>query len=304
MSNAKHRGKRCWEPSLQGSDWDVDRPNVADDGFRRPGTQTATALAAHEIRHCSVSGILRHQNRAFTWCLVIGNVLLLTTSVFSQAEIPSTPKRFKDLMDRGAVKFDFVAPRTFDAETHFRIFLNYNYNYKTRRVGGANGQVELVTYTFSHLRVRIENEIRLPRTLVGDGFWDTRLVEHEFEHVRINTDPRVTLLVENVQRRNNQVQVPLESFSAGASKQAISNAIEKRIKENVKVCEDLVQRNNKLLDQITRHGITTLESDPNFFRRLYTKENLQEQEFAALPLVSALLRNRRYVKYQKESYEP
>lgn len=240
-------------------------------------------------------------------CLILLAALILQGSSAAQVprvDVKDAPERYKDLIKRGNVSVIFAPSRNYDAETRFAIYLNYNYSFKSRPVRTEVGFAELITISLSNLRVRIENEIRLPPSLANSDFWESRLLEHEFEHVQVNTDPRVFMLAETVLRTNNQIQIPTANPGVRASRQQVNQLVEKRLQENVKICEDLVRKNNKLLDRITQHGMTTLESEPNFFRRLYTKENLQEQEFAAMPYVTALLRNRRYTKYQKESYEP
>lgn len=233
------------------------------------------------------------------WCCVVAT---LPVTCLAQVEIPEAPEEFAELIERGNVTYDFSSPRRYDAETHYTYDIRFNFLASSKRSASRTGVREVVTIRFTRLRVVLANQIRLSPSIVSDDFWNTRLIEHEFEHVRVNADPRVFLLIERVIRKNNKLQFDLP-VGQRASSQQVRSALDTRIQESIKICERLVQRNTNLLDQITRHGQSTLESEPNFFRRLYTATNLKEQQFEALPSVASLLRDRKYISYQKDGAE-
>ena len=138
--------------------------------------------------------------------------------------------------------------------------------------------------------VRVEHVVRLPIKYKTDTVWNGRLLRHEFDHVAVSLDPRPVLLVQHLCQNLPPVERTLaagEEPSDVVYKRIINEEFDRRLK----AVNALLQANYVLLDQISKHGTIPIPKRAEFFRKLYTKENLAEQKFPfvedAIPLLES-----------------
>jgi hypothetical protein len=138
----------------------------------------------------------------------------------------------------------------------------------------------------------------LPVEMAEDDLWHSSVVKHEFDHVRISSDPRVVMLIRFLLDEIDFVEVATQRDAGGSTAIAgdeFRDAIDARIEAVVEAMGELLQANYDLLDEMTTHGDRQSDLDDNFFSRLYTEENLRKMNFVFLDETSRLLRQRKYV---------
>ncbi|MCM2369293.1 hypothetical protein [Aporhodopirellula aestuarii] len=125
----------------------------------------------------------------------------------SLVDLPEPPAELKPLLAKGKITFlvggerpsvvnpsrsTGVGGRKFDAETQFRL----SYSFKTRCRWGWDGppasQRLAIQVGYDRLRLDVSHQVWLLRMPEPESFWDAPLVRHEFDHVRLSCDPRLT----------------------------------------------------------------------------------------------------------------
>ena len=217
----------------------------------------------------------------------------------TRAQLPSTPPdapvALAAWIDAGKITWELYDRKPeglmFDGETYFEIKVDYKFRTQLRPIRENGIVAQQVSVAFFSIDAFVENRVRLPKALVTGEFWQSRLVLHELQHVRITSDPRVPLLVKTLLRRGCQLNFPANALP---SESHIKDEIAKHVDATTKSVSDLVQANNALLDQLTQHGLELLDGDPQFFNRLYTETNLNDQQFPKIDDVRALLKTKQY----------
>ena len=216
-------------------------------------------------------------------------------------ELPKPPGELDLLMEAGSVEFLFYdqrpADQKFEGETHFNFDVGYRFRYQSRLGNKQGVPHHFVSVHFSNIRIETKNIIRIPRRYASVSIWDSSLVQHEFEHVRVNSDPRVELLIQELVNAIKRIDIKAKSRTI--SRAELTERVEKEIDKRVDEVTRLVQGNNDLLDTVTQHGISTSSRDPNFFYRLFTPENLADQKFSYSDDVKSLLKSKKYVAFSK-----
>ncbi|MFN3193265.1 MAG: hypothetical protein ACE361_22325 [Aureliella sp.] len=215
-----------------------------------------------------------------------------------QPKLPDPPKEIAELIDQGKVKIEFYdrmpAGQRFEGETHFQFDVNYRFRFRFPRQDVRTGR-RYVDVTLHSIRVLPQNRISVPRAYADENVWQAGLILHEFEHVRINSDPRLYLLLRKLVSGVKRIELPANTVD----RNTIGNTVDRQVQTLITATTELLQKNNDLLDTVTRHGITPEYKDINFFHRLFMEDNLREQGFAYLPQVKTLLKSRSYSKHAK-----
>lgn len=214
--------------------------------------------------------------------------------------LPPADEQVQPLLQAGQVRFDFydVRPREqeFDGRTQFQLDIDYQFRYQSRSLRRANRQFARLGVHFTQVEVKLANAISLPASLIGTEFWENSLVQHELQHVRINSDPRVKMLTRELLHRLDSLELELAAGQSRPTESQVQEAVESEVAAVIQHMTELLLQNNGLLDRITQHGLRTGDFDPNFFHRLYTLESLEEAEFPRLAEVQQLLRRKSYRK--------
>ncbi len=211
----------------------------------------------------------------------------------SSETLPVPPDYLAPLLSAGNIQFAFydVRPATqaFTGETNFDLKVDYKFRFSVRRAPSSNTSLQQLSITLSSITTKLTNRVSLPIELVDDDFWNAQLVRHELDHVRINSDPRVALLLRRLVAGVKSMQTPRT-----ITQQQIQAILDVRIQERIDEVSRVVRENNALLDRVTTHGLVDDRGDPHFFDRLYQKANLSETHFRFESDIGSLFRNRKY----------
>lgn len=217
-------------------------------------------------------------------------------------QLPAAPADLARKIEQCSVSFSFYDAKPSDqkytGQTNFKIYVDYRYRTQMRSVRRARSVHYRIALSYTKIAVTPSNVISLPRSLLTENFWSEQLVLHEFDHVRVNCDPRIALLTRHLIRGVNRLDIVTELDEA-LSRERIAEEIDARIRRVTAEVTDLVQKNNDLLDTVTRHGVTSDADDPFFFQRLYTESNLKDQGFTSLTQVKSLLESATYAAYSR-----
>ncbi|WP_145169070.1 hypothetical protein [Rubripirellula lacrimiformis] len=185
------------------------------------------------------------------------------------SSLPTPPADLGTLIEQGAVTFESGdrdqslesanGPRV-SAETRYRIEYHFRSNAKWDLRGGQL----TVRIQFRDIRWGVHHVIwfrRLPET---DSFWDNPLVQHEFDHVRISSDPRFRDSFRKRLRANSVVLQDVSS-SQRVDDAMVDKIVEQTAKDVFESLSELVAIRYAELDRVTRHGRLPLPSDHGLF---------------------------------------
>ncbi|EMI57309.1 hypothetical protein RSSM_01150 [Rhodopirellula sallentina SM41] len=188
-------------------------------------------------------GIADREHRAFGWVgmiaivLLAGSVLLYPQSVaradeglgspnqhgqrkLSLRSLPEPPAELKQLIGKGDITFliggtrpSVVDPsrstgtrgRTFDAETQFRLSYTFKSRCRWAWNGSPNDRELAIGVGYDRLRLNVSHLMWFEDMPDREAFWESPLVLHEFDHVRLSTDPRVTSRFLSAVRKQDRV---------------------------------------------------------------------------------------------------
>ncbi|QEF99946.1 hypothetical protein Mal15_40130 [Stieleria maiorica] len=194
-------------------------------------------------------------------------------------ELPKPPTEFAKLIHSGAVRLitggqptsdpdSLPAGRRLAGETRFTFRYRYDsrarWQVETRLSGAALGQaMVLVRVRFRSLQLITTHEVWIRDPPPSDQFWDNRVVRHEFDHVRISSDPRIEKHFLDAAKEMEQMRVPLSSVAGAGAGGRVENAkvqalIEAGMKQALDDTTDLVRVRYRELDRLTEHGMLPL----------------------------------------------
>jgi hypothetical protein len=204
-------------------------------------------------------------------------------------ERPPAPPDLQPLIKAGRVTFKFYdaqkAPRQYRGLATFKVTLTYKQRPVVRR-GRKGGQTRrLVVPQFLKLAIHTRHEVLLPNDIATETFWSDTLVRHEFDHVAISSDPRVTRLLQHM-LRNLQIEI---AEQAPSDEKRLNQLITDEVEKRWQAIHRLLEANYLLLDRVTEYGTRPLPDREAFFQSLFTKTNLDEMKFPYLGEVVDLL---------------
>lgn len=181
------------------------------------------------------------------------------TQTVPTPSLPQPPDPLQRLITLGKVNYVFYDARQlrrkFQAETRYSLQYNSKINFRWRAVGRSAGPRTLVVRPqFDQLEFEIKHEILLPIAFAGEGFYDQQLVRHEFDHVRISTDPRFLNLFRKWVGEELTVlrtQCPSDADFNLVAKELVDERVEQIFQRVL----NLIQLRYQELDQTTRHGV-------------------------------------------------
>ncbi len=220
----------------------------------------------------------RFQARSRSWgqCFTALLLWLLCSAGFAVAEkptpisltdLPEPPAEIRKLIETGQVTFEAgereaaPAPQTgprITAETHYRIA--YNYNTRSRwKIDSKNRRV-VISVRFRDIEWQPKHKIWFKKRPGTENFWSHPLVLHEFDHVRISTDPRVAERFEQLLRSKRSIT---ESLSADdvVDSGFVDRLVDEHVVKIFSEISDLVSIRYQELDRVTSHGLHPLPED-------------------------------------------
>jgi hypothetical protein len=207
------------------------------------------------------------------------------------------PPYFERLIEAGNVEFEFYdpekTPREHLGHAQFKLHVRHRSSFQFGWTIGRGVRHLTIRATISDISPRLTHTITLPKWLDSDRRWRSQLVKHEFDHVAISCGPRVMMLVE---RLYDGVDTIDQSVPSGTriDNRFVEKLVNEQISSRLKAVIDVMQANQNLLDEVTRHGIRPIAEGKKFFGSLYTEPNLKEIGFPYLGEVGDILRSKAY----------
>lgn len=241
--------------------------------------------------------------RLLFFCVTLALGFTVSAQDENDTKLPDPPADLKPLVDRSKVKFRLYETKPLDqryvGETHFDYSVRYQFSFRQRSGYSGGDNIARGSVRFGSIIVTPKIEVRIPKRYADQAMWESDLVRHEMEHVRINADPRIALLLRKRISNIKQFEIAMQQ-PGHATKSQVQAFVESRVNEQVAEVTRLVQTNNDVFDRLTSHGIRPGAIEESFFLRLYTLENLQEHDFETSG-VASLLRSKRYRSYAAAS---
>ena len=165
---------------------------------------------------------MKHKSKAlpfFAFCLWIGAVAIAEDEPsriireLKLSDLPPVPEDLKALVEANELTFRIGGTRPslidrsgssgsrtrrFDAETQFRLSYTFRSRCQWKTVANSSSPDSIkqlaIKVRFDRIRTSLKHQVWLRRMPDESAFWDSPLVRHEFDHVRISSDPRLVEL--------------------------------------------------------------------------------------------------------------
>lgn len=182
-----------------------------------------------------------------------------TPSKLSLATLPDPPKQLKNLLKASRVTFE-VGPREgagdprIIGETRYEISYRYKSQAKWSLSQDAQGaRVLVVNVVFSHIQWDPKHVIWLRDQPEVDSFWSNSVLLHEFDHVRISTDPRAAVRFAELLKQRRVIRYTLQAGEL-AGRELTDRLVEREARAVFEEVTDLIAIRYRELDRETLHG--------------------------------------------------
>jgi hypothetical protein len=206
--------------------------------------------------------------------------------------IATAPPAFARLIDLGQVQI-LIDDEQLEAAgkhglTRFRFETDYRYQYQLVKNrpspdDPSQAQTEIVARPHS-VRFEVAHTVILESRFRPATPWEASLLQHEFDHVSISTDPRWIKIAKRVLEQPVRCTITWNR-SDGLTKGEIDEAIQGEISARIAELERIVQTSYDSLDRETRDGQANLAERRRFFQELFSIPWLRKYEFAYLDLI-------------------
>lgn len=207
------------------------------------------------------------------------------------------PPELRTLVKTGNVGIEFYDPaferRRYPGHTAFMIEVKLRFLYDYRVVTRAGRQFVQIRPRIERSDWKLTNTVTLPESYDTPEMWDSALMLHELDHVAITSDPRVRMLIERLHQAVTVIEQPIQQ-PGDLNDAAIQKLINDEYVRRRDAVIELVKKNNQLMDKVSVHGNRRIPDREAFFRKLYSKEMLDEQQFPYLADVVGLLKTAKY----------
>ncbi|WP_339910694.1 hypothetical protein [Symmachiella dynata] len=210
-----------------------------------------------------------------------------------------SPPQFKTLVNASDIEFDFydptVEPDRYPGRALFSLDVRTRFLYEYQVVRRRARRYVVIRPKIQKIQWKLKHTIRLPKSYDDPTMWDTVLLLHELDHVAISSDPRLRMLLERTLFSVKRIERPMTQGGA-LNEAAIQKIINDEFIKRRDAVVDLATKNYKLLDKVSAHGARNIPDRDAFFRKLYSKESLDEAGFPYLGDVVDLLNDAKYEK--------
>ena len=131
-------------------------------------------------------------------------------------------------------------------------------SWRTLSEGGS--RTVRISVHFTKVKLTSKHQIWFLRHPGEKGFWDDRIVRHEFDHVRLSTLPNYSAQFAKNLRKNRYITRPVES-GMQVNERFIRRLVDEHVKQEFEEVVDLVTIRYRELDRETRHGISPLPDE-------------------------------------------
>ena len=248
------------------------------------------------------------------WFLV--SMVVFACSIYCFAAPPEphpwlaqAPGEYVRHIDRGNVQIkvddERIRQSGKSALTLFQFVVDFDFKFRFEWIE-ANAQKGLwrarITAWMDQPKIRLDHTICIPSTYNPAKPWESKLMKHEFDHIAISTDPRMTKIINRVlQRRRTWVA---EWEQETKPKEAdVRDRIRQEISLEIKNCENMIQAQYDRLDKETSDGLVTIGDRMDFFFGLYTVAGLERCKFEYVDLVRDSIADKRAMSAAKKEVE-
>ncbi|TWU18296.1 hypothetical protein [Allorhodopirellula heiligendammensis] len=223
-------------------------------------------------------------------------------------DLPAPPDEFKSLLHRGNVTFliggqrpSVANPsrptrdvqRRFDAETRYHMSFTYKSRCRWAWADTSRSQRLAIGVRYDKIELNTEHQIWLRQMPNRDTFWESPLVRHELDHLRLSSDPRLTtrfvtavkkrgrieltrdqttLLLDSAKKRyetqGRRYRSILDVLDSDDAQQWVDEQLQAEFDRTVELVEIRYQE----LDQITDHGRHPVPEDGPLSQLLAPRE--------------------------------
>lgn len=202
------------------------------------------------------------------------------------ADLPAPPPELARLIKSGRVSFESggqASPQRLStgaglaAETAFEIRYHFD-SQQNWRLATSGGRRELV------ISVQIGNVQWEPSHVVwfrspppDESFWDSPLVRHEFDHVRLSSDQRLRKSFEDTLARTRLIRLELPR-SVPITSSFVRRQVVAYVEAVFQQTVELVEIRYQELDRLTRHGLLSLPQDAALAEILAHSDAVEPQQ--------------------------
>ncbi len=229
-----------------------------------------------------------YQSRSFFNRFAIALVLLTFTCSPAAEQsskvhpwISDAPGAFVRLIDRGNVKIaiddERVRKAGKSALTVFQFVVEYDFKFRHQIIGydkeAMTWQAKIVAW-MDQPKVRLEHTVCIQSSFTPVSPWESKLLRHEFDHVAISTDPRLSKIIKRTLQQRREWVAKFQQTEAPTELDLRKN-IRDTVVAEVNSLEQLVQSQYDYLDKESFKGLSDIEKRDAFFQGLYTLEGLE-----------------------------
>jgi len=208
--------------------------------------------------------------------------------------IEIAPPGIQRLIDAGHVRFEAndqeLAERKKQGLTKFKF--HYDYRYRLIQVirippGNSKPASFAVSANIQLAEIGWTHEVILMKSFQPTEPWKSRLLQHEFDHVSISTDPRLRILAKECLGARIQFELPSEppaqetkeSQPAEPLATRINHQIQILMQQRAKEIERITQALNDRFDRESKDGIQYLSARETFFADFFSPETIRKLDF-------------------------
>jgi hypothetical protein len=208
--------------------------------------------------------------------------------------VEQSPPGIKRLIDIGQVTFEFndqeLTERQKQGLTKFRFAYQYRYRF-------ANN-TPILQKLADPPTIAVAANVIIPdvqwthRVFVRTNFqpeypWKSKLLQHEFDHVSISTDPRLKILLKMVLAAPLRFEIPADPPPQPSNNEPSTQSLNQRIdqkvaelmQERVSEIERITQALNDRFDRESNDGAGSIARRESFFSEFYSPETLAKLDF-------------------------
>ena len=183
------------------------------------------------------------------------------------ADLPDPPAPIQAWIESGRVTFEQgerevsiqpVGGPRITAETRYRIV--YSYNSRSRWKVEKGTREIVITVRFARIEWKPVHTIWFRNPPAAADFWTNKLVLHEFDHVRISSDPRLAVRFKQLLNDRNILKRTLSDDDV-VNRDFVDQLVDRHVAEVFSEISDLIAIRYKELDRVTNHGLDLVPSD-------------------------------------------
>ncbi|MFK8114828.1 MAG: hypothetical protein AB8B91_21685 [Rubripirellula sp.] len=187
-------------------------------------------------------------------------------------ELPSPPREIRKLIQSANVTMESGEANDRDPKlaglTDYKI--QFQYGVRPKWHLDSTGTRLRISTRYFKVDWSQSHKIWLRKKPPTDQFWSSELVLHEFDHVRISSDPRFKAMFETRLRKSTSLTREV-SENDKVNRALIDTLIDEHVNGVFKDVTDLISIRYKELDRVTNHGRRPIPEDSEmaeYFREL------------------------------------